>query len=303
VLKRVWIGLLVLFLSIGTSACATPAPTSTAPATSTPISTLSRYQLAYHLLARYPDYFFCDPDFYPVSREGAEQANALAQFAGIQSNQSEFSAILEQLKLAAKTVYSDSEKLSIYREHKKITLAVSVSPAETGVNFALKVGNNQGKSIHGIISVDGTIEVLGSEASFNTCPICLSIGTLIDTPQGQIPVEELQVGQMVWTQDNQGKRTAAPILKTSRTAVPQNFQIWRLTLDDGRSVTASAGHPSADIRALSEYREGDTLDKAPIKAIEPIVYNRDATYDLLPAGDSGLYWAGGILLMSTLPGY
>jgi len=31
-----------------------------------------------------------------------------------------------------------------------------------------------------------------------------------------------------------------------------------------------------------------------------VAYSGDRTYDLLPAGPTGFYWAGGILLSSTL---
>jgi hypothetical protein len=34
--------------------------------------------------------------------------------------------------------------------------------------------------------------------------------------------------------------------------------------------------------------------------LEDVPYEGSATYDLLPSGDTGLYWADGILLGSTL---
>jgi len=37
-----------------------------------------------------------------------------------------------------------------------------------------------------------------------------------------------------------------------------------------------------------------------VVSIENAVYNGGATYDILPAGTTGLYWANGILLKSTL---
>jgi hypothetical protein len=34
--------------------------------------------------------------------------------------------------------------------------------------------------------------------------------------------------------------------------------------------------------------------------VENVIYNTGATYDLLPSGETGLYWANGVLLKSTL---
>jgi hypothetical protein len=35
-------------------------------------------------------------------------------------------------------------------------------------------------------------------------------------------------------------------------------------------------------------------------SVERAAYGQPATYDVLPAGDTGFYWANGILLASTL---
>lgn len=45
---------------------------------------------------------------------------------------------------------------------------------------------------------------------------------------------------------------------------------------------------------------GDVLDGALVATVEYVPYNSGATYDLLPSGSTGLYWANGILLKSTL---
>ena len=137
------------------------------------------------------------------------------------------------------------------------------------------------------------------EPSFNTCPICLAKGTLIDTPNGSVAIEDLSVGMQVWTLDENGRRIAAPIIKTSRTPVPTSFELLRITLADGRTITASPGHPTADSRLLGELNDGDTLDGSPISNIAKIAYFGQ-TYDILPAGPTGAYWADGILLGSTI---
>jgi hypothetical protein len=45
---------------------------------------------------------------------------------------------------------------------------------------------------------------------------------------------------------------------------------------------------------------GDALDGSTITRWDLVPYSGDRTYDLLPSGLTGTYWAGGILLSSTL---
>jgi len=270
-----------------------PAPTPTPVVYSAP-------ELKYRLLSNFGGVFYCDPDLYPVAREGQEEANAVEQFPVIRANAAEFSAILEHLGLLDKAEYTDQEKLLIYREHKKLTYGVELTASGDVYDFTLRTGEGQGHLIIGTITPSGTITILKKETSFNTCPICLAKGTLIDTPSGPVPVEELQRGMAVWSVDDSGKRVGATVVETAVTPVPPSFQVVTVRLSDGRAVTASPGHPTAEGRLLGDYRVGDSLDGAPVIAVERASYEREATYDLLPSGTTGLYWANGILLRSTL---
>ena len=92
----------------------------------------------------------------------------------------------------------------------------------------------------------------------------------------------------------------AVVAKTAVTPVPSSFQVVKLRLDDGRTVAASWSHPTSDERVLGDYKMGDVLDGALVATVEYVPYNSGATYDLLPSGSTGLYWANGILLKSTL---
>lgn len=260
----------------------------------------SLYQLEYRLFSAYPNVFYCDPDYYPIAKSGQEQQNAITQFAAIKSNQAEFSAILRHLSLADKTDYTDNEKLLIYKEYKELTYAVQTTTMIGGYSYDLRVGEGQGERIQGTISTSGEIQETSREASFNTCPICLAKGTLIDTPQGQIPVEQLIKGMSIWTMDDLGNRIAKEIVDTASTNVPSSFRVIRIELSDGRSVTVSPGHPTAEGKAIVDYQAGDELDGARITATEYINYESGMTYDILPAGTTGLYWANNILLGSTL---
>ena len=271
--------------------------TTTAGTTTTSAYTIS--QLKYQLLAAYPDYFWCDPDFYPIARSGVEQQNAIDQFAAIQANREEFTAILTHLNLADKAGYTDDEKLQIYREYKKLNGAVQVTATASGYTFTIRVGQNQGETYQGTITASGLITVTATTPSINTCPICLAEGTLIDTPDGPVPVEKLQQGMMIYTQDDAGKKIAGVITATASAQSPTSFQIIRIVLNDGRIVSASPGHPTTDGRTIGELKVGDTLDGGIIAAVTAVPYS-GYTFDILPEGGTGFYWANGILLKSTL---
>lgn len=289
------IAVLLVAMAVGVSAgCGGRSATPTVPAV------YSSPELEYRLISKFGNVFYCDPDVYPVARPDQEEKNALEQFPIIRANEAEFSAILEHLGLQNKAEYTSEEKLQIYREHKKLLLAVQLTASDDIYNFVLRVGEDQGERIEGTITPSGQITVQEREPSFNTCPICLARGTIIDTPTGPIPVEQLHKGMVVWTLDGSGKRVVAEVVETVATPVPPSFEVIRIRLNDGRIVTASPGHPTADGRALGNYQVGDTLDGGLVVAVEHVAYDSNATYDLLPSGTTHLYWANGVLLRSTL---
>ena len=134
----------------------------------------------------------------------------------------------------------------------------------------------------------------------NSCPICLAGNTLIDTPAGLISVKDLQVGMQVWTTDKAGQRVSSIITKTSRVPVPSNHQMVHLVLNDGRDLFVSPGHPTTDGRTVDDLTPDEVYDDATIVSSTRVPYDDSATYDLLPSGDTGFYWANGILIGSTL---
>ncbi len=282
--------ILLSVTAIFSNACAEP----------TPPVTYSVPELKYILLAHFENVFYVDPDFYPIAREGQEEKNALEQFPIIGANATEFSAILKHLGLLNKTDYTNEEKLLIYREHKRLSLAIEMTASGNVYRFVLRIGEGQGERIEGTITPSGKIKVLKREPSVNTYPICLTGGTLIDTPGGQVPVEQLSEGMMVWTVDGTGNRVSAVVLRTTRVLVSSSVQLVKVTLSDGRFVIVSSRHPTAEGRALSDYQVGDALSGAVVVAIEHLTYSDGFTYDLLPSGVTGLYWANGVLLKSTI---
>lgn len=136
--------------------------------------------------------------------------------------------------------------------------------------------------------------------SNDASPVCLSFETMISTPFGNIPVFALKPGMPVYTLDADGMRTVMPLELVSKASVPSTHSLCHLILDDGREVRVSAGHPTADKRKIGDLNTGDFFDGAVVVSAEKIPYTAGSTYDLLPAGDTGYYWAGGVLMGSTL---
>jgi len=73
-----------------------------------------------------------------------------------------------------------------------------------------------------------------------------------------------------------------------------------VTLSDGRELWASPGHPTADGRSLGILQVGDVLDGSQVTHLERVPYDDGSTFDILPTGDTGFYWANGILMESSL---
>ena len=97
-----------------------------------------------------------------------------------------------------------------------------------------------------------------------------------------------------------GERIEATILKTARARVPGNHRMVHFSLEDGRELSASPGHPTVDGRTVGELKTGDRMGGARVVGIASLPYPQPVTYDVLPSGKTGWYWANGILIASTL---
>jgi len=276
----------------------TPVPATLIPTLAS--SGLSPTELKYKVLDQFPNFFFCDPDFYPIARED-EMSLALQRFPELQANQEEFQAILNHNNLSGVTSFTDEQKLLIYREHKKLK-AIFFEVVGDRYQFQIQTGveGQQGSFVTGTIDANGVIEIQNQESSFPSCPICLAAGTLIDTPRGAVPVERLQIGDPVWTINEAGERVLGKTERLASVRVPSNHHVIHIRLSDGRELYASPGHPAADGRRLGDLKMGDQLDGAHVIHIERLPYDGISTYDLRPSGDTGFYWANGILMGSTL---
>jgi hypothetical protein len=128
--------------------------------------------------------------------------------------------------------------------------------------------------------------------------VCAHPDTPIATPEGERRIAELAVGDLVYSVDH-GAMTIVPIVRVGRTLV-RGHSVMQVSLASGPVLKISPGHPTADGRRFGELRAGDSLDGVEIASARMIPYAPEATYDILPNSDSGAYFAGGVLVGSTL---
>ena len=281
-----------------------PAPTPAPSPTPSPApGGLTQAQLKYRLIDTFGRLLFCDPDYYPVAR-GDEQTLAHQRLPDIQKDAPTFSAILSHLGIAPAATYTSEQELAIYRDWKMLN-ALRLEPVSAGFHFlaifSSAPNSQQGSRVDGTIDQRGAITIASRTPSGPPpCPICLARGTRIATPTGEIAVEDLRVGDAVWTVDASGTRVAAPLVTVGSTPVPSTHQVVRLILSDGRAVSVSPGHPTADGRRVGDLVAHDIYDGARIVSSERVSYEGGSTFDILPAGATGFYWANGVLLGSTL---
>jgi hypothetical protein len=286
---------LALLAAVGVMACGAATP-GTAVGSPQPID-----QLKFAVMDAAGKPAFCDPDFYPIARLGGEQANAIARYPEIQADAEVYMAIVAHEHLPSGQL-TDPEKLIAYRDW-KVLRALTLAQSGNQYSFsyrALKTGPSYAM-VTGTVRVDGVVTITSSTSTgAPNCPICLAATTLIGTPSGEVPVTEVTPGTVVWTEAPDGRRVPARVIEVGSTPVPAGHLMVRLTLADGRALLASPGHRAADGRPLGTLAPGDELDGSTIVSWQLVPYAADRTYDLLPAGPTGTYWANGILLSSTL---
>ena len=198
--------------------------------------------------------------------------------------------------LLVQKIYADYITGIQYREYPVAT--------DQGSAITLRVGESASNGCTitlTLIRIEGGSAVFTKKTDYNRpCPICLAEGTLIDTPNGAIAVQNLREGMDVWTVDANGARVVGKIMATGRTETPLGHLVAHIILTDGRELFVSPGHPTADGRIVGELLVGDILDGARIKSAELIPYLGKFTYDILPSGNTGAYFANGILVGSTI---
>jgi hypothetical protein len=290
----------------GGSPAATGSPAASgvpSPSGSAGGSPLSVAELKYRIIDVLGRLAFCDPDAFPVRRDD-EGELARQHLVEIRADGATFAAIAAHLGLdPAAATYTADQQLAIYGAWKELRV-LQLDPDGDRYRFDILVGpaaTGAYTQIVGTITSAGAIEVQQrAPAGPPNCPICLARGTLIDTPDGAVAVEALRPGMAVWSVDRAGRRLAGVVLRVGSAAVPPTHRVVNLALADGRWLTVSPGHPLPDGRRLGDLRPGDTLDGSLVVRADLLPYDQPSTFDLLPSGGTGFYWAGGILVASTL---
>lgn len=246
---------------------------------------------------------FCDPDFYPIARLGGEQASADTYYPQIRANTELYAAIIAHENLPSGDL-DEAQKLTVYRAFKRLR-ALVLTKSGDNYTFEIRVqtrgSNTAVELVDGSVRVDGVVTVASrTPSAMPPCPICLAAATLIATPNGDVTVTNVRPGMLVWTADSDGRRVAARVVEIGSMEVPSGHLMVHLRLADGRVLLASPGHRTGDGRPLGSLAPGDEVDGSRVTLWELVSYAGARTYDLLPAGATGEYWADGIPLSSTL---
>jgi hypothetical protein len=284
--------------SAGPHPTSTTVPTTTAsPAIDAPAAV---WQLRFLLLDHYPTFAYCDPDLYPVARAD-QQGAADSWWANVDHGSAEITTIVQHH--GYHEPLSSDQRLSAYRDHKMLAV-IAMTAVGNGYRYELSIsiagGGQPDQTVTGVIAVDGSIQETGRQARPGGCPICLEAGTRIATPDGDVRVALLRPGDEVWTADADGHRIAALVQRVVSRATPGPHLMLELVLSDGRELVAAGAHPAVTGTYLRELRPGQPYDGATVIAVTWVTSTAPATFDILPGGPTGTYWANDILIGSTL---
>jgi len=122
----------------------------------------------------------------------------------------------------------------------------------------------------------------------------------VATPFGERPISKIRPGDLVYSVSALGI-VAVPVKSVNANPVSGHF-VTRIRLANGSVLEISAMHPTADHGTLGALTPGTKLDGVNVLSVELIPYRHSHTYDILPDSDTGAYFAGGVLIGSTLFG-
>ena len=123
--------------------------------------------------------------------------------------------------------------------------------------------------------------------------------TPIATPTGERAISELKVGDLVYSVHH-GRLVAVPVILTNRVPVTGTHYMVEVRLSNGRVLSISPSHPTADGRTFADLAQGTMLDGVLVDSVRRAPYTEVYTYDILPDSDSGSYFAGSVQIGTTL---
>jgi len=103
------------------------------------------------------------------------------------------------------------------------------------------------------------------------------------------------------TDVDHGRVVDVPVLEIHRNPAA-NQHVVLVEIANGSVLEIGAPHPTGDGRTFGDLRANDLLGGVRIERVSVVSYSAPFTYDILPASDSGTYYAGGVLIGSTLGG-
>ena len=225
-----------------------------------------------------------------------------SEYPRIVSNLPTYLAILRHTKLPPGPLTND-QIITVYRAWLNLE---AVQLNWRGAYYDFREFPGPGPSSALVNDTVGKVDLFGrvydvhEGPEMSACPICLPGAARVATPDGPVPVAQIKEGMRVWSVDGQGRRLAAVVIQTVVRNDAPGSRLVRIVLVDGRELTASPPHRLADGRALGSLRPGDQIDGARVLRVDAVSDSGGRTYDLLPSGETGEYWADGILLQSTL---
>src|SRR6266850_3719385 len=83
----------------------------------------SVYELKFKVMDAVGTPVYCDPDFYPIARDGGEQANAITEYPKIRAQADLYAAIVAHEHLPSGDL-TDTQKLTVYRADKLLNALV-----------------------------------------------------------------------------------------------------------------------------------------------------------------------------------
>lgn len=128
--------------------------------------------------------------------------------------------------------------------------------------------------------------------------VCAHPDTPILTPNGERAISTLRAGDLVLTM-HEGRLEPRALLAATKTRV-RDHAVVEVTLQSGRRLLVSAGHPTDDGRLFGDLVVGGWLGDERVQGLATRPYDESHTYDILPDSDSGTYVAAGALIGSTL---
>jgi len=192
---------------------------------------------------------------------------------------------------------TSTKKVFVGKTDKNGDYRIELPPGTYGVNFS-NCGIVDCSSLRDTILTavikDGNWPTLS--VTTQSCNKCMDARTSITTPDGDVAIARLRVGDRIIV-ERDGKRSVATIAAVQRVAAAHAAR--RVTLADGRVVSGAPLHPFADGRGIGAVGLGDRVDGIPVTAAEDVPYSDGYAYDILPSVD-GAYLANGIALRSTM---